>query len=145
MIAGMLLGLIAVVATYVAAAVSGVHLSFGQWIGTGLTAWLLASAVFTTLGLMMGYMVPGDNAVQVTSFVIVVLSFLGGLFYPLNQMPEFLQTLATYTPVYGISVLARAPITGDSFDIWALVNALVWFAIFLGGTVFFFRRDTKRM
>jgi ABC-2 type transport system permease protein len=145
MIAGMLLGLIAVISTYVAAAISGVHLTPLQWIATGLTAWLLAGAVFTTLGLMIGYMVPGENAAQITSFVIVILSFLGGLFYPLSQMPEFLQTIAKFTPVYGISQMARAPHTGDAFDIWALVNALVWFAIFVAGTVFFFRRDTKRV
>jgi len=145
MIAGMLLGLIAVVATYVAAAISGVHLSLLQWLGTGLIAWILAGAVFTTLGLMMGYMVPGENAAQITSFVIVILSFLGGLFYPLNQMPEFLQTIAKFTPVYGISAIARAPITGDAFDLGTLVNAIVWLAIFVGGTVFFFRRDTKRV
>lgn len=145
MIAGMLLGLLAVVATYVVGAISGVHLSAVQWISTGLTAWILASAVFTTLGLMVGYMVPGENAAQITSLVIVLLSFLGGLFYPLSTMPDFMQTIAKFTPVYGISQIARAPLTGDPFDIWSLVNAVVWLAIFIAGTAYFFRRDTKRV
>jgi ABC-2 type transport system permease protein len=145
MIAGMLLGLLAVVATYIAGAISGVQLNPAQWISTGVTAWLLASAVFTTLGLMVGYMVPGENAAQITSLVIVLLSFLGGLFYPLSSMPDFMQTIAKFTPVYGISQIARAPLTGDPFDLWSLVNAVVWLAIFVAGTAYFFRRDTKRV
>lgn len=145
MIAGMLLGLLAVVATYITGAIAGVHLTPAQWIVTGLTSWVLASAVFTTLGLMVGYMVPGENAAQITSLAIVLLSFIGGIFYPLNNMPDFLQTIAKFTPVYGIGQMARAPLTGDSFDILWLVNALVWLGIFLAGTVFFFRRDTKRV
>ena len=145
MIAGMLLGLVAVIATYVVGAVSGIQLSAGQWISTGLVGWLLASAVFTTLGLMVGYVVPGENAAQVTSLAIVLLAFIGGLFYPVSTMPDFMQTIAAFTPVYGISELARAPLTGSGFDLAALTNALVWFAVFLVGTVVFFRRDTKRV
>ncbi len=40
MIAGMALGLLAVVATYTAGAVSGIQLTPLQWIGTGLVGWL---------------------------------------------------------------------------------------------------------
>ena len=145
MIAGMLLGLVAVAATYLVGAISGIQLSAAQWISTGLVGWLLASAVFTTLGLMVGYLVPGENAAQVTSLAIVLLAFIGGLFYPVSSMPDFMQTIATFTPVYGISELARAPLTGAGFDLAALANALVWFAVFLVGTVVFFRRDTKRV
>ncbi len=145
MIAGMMLGLLAVVATYAAGAISGIQLSLTQWLVTGLTAWILAAAVFTTLGLMVGYLVPGENAAQITSLVVVFLSFLGGLFYPLSSMPDFVQTIAHFTPVYGISEIARAPLTGDAFDGWTLVNAVVWLAVFILGTAYFFRRDTKRV
>ncbi|SIR95035.1 ABC transporter permease [Microbacterium sp. RURRCA19A] len=144
LLAGMVFGLLAVVATYVVASLVGVELSAVQWIVTGVAAWLLASAVFTTLGLMVGYMVPGENVAQITSLAVVLLSFLGGLFYPLSSMPDFLQTIGKLTPVYGIAELARAPLTGDAFDLGALINALVWLAVFIAGTVYFFRRDTRR-
>ncbi|MDQ1123970.1 ABC transporter permease [Microbacterium trichothecenolyticum] len=142
--AGMMFGLVAVVATYIVASVSGVELSALQWVSTGLAAWLLAGAVFTTLGLMVGYMVPGENVAQITSLAVVLLSFLGGLFYPLSSMPDFLQTIGKLTPVYGIAELARAPLTGDAFDLGGLVNAVVWLAVFVVGTAYFFRRDTRR-
>jgi ABC-2 type transport system permease protein len=145
MIAGMVLGLLAIIATYIAGAISGIELTPFQWIATGLAAWLLAGAVFTTLGLMVGYMVPGENAAQITSLAIVLLSFLGGLFYPVSTMPDFMQTIASFTPVYGISQIARAPLTGEGVDILWFVNALVWLAIFVAGTLWAFRRDTKRV
>lgn len=145
MIAGMVLGLLAVVATYAAGAISGIQLSAAQWIGTGLVGWVLASAVFTTLGLFVGYLMPSENAAQVTSLIVVFLSFLGGLFYPLSSMPDFMQTIARFTPVYGIGELARSPLTGESFDIMWLVNALVWLVLFIAGTTWAFRRDTKRV
>jgi ABC-2 type transport system permease protein len=145
MIAGMLFGLIAIVATYAAAAIAGIQLSPIQWIATGLAAWLLAGAVFTTLGLMVGYMVRSENVAQITSLAIVVLAFIGGLFYPISTMPDFMQVIAKFTPVYGISEIAREPLTGAPFDALALINAVVWLGIFIAGTVFFFRRDTKRV
>jgi len=145
MIAGMVLGLLAVAATYAAGAISGIQLSAGQWIGTGLVGWLLASAVFTTLGLFVGYLMPSENAAQVTSLIVVFLSFLGGLFYPLSSMPDFMQTIAKFTPVYGIGELARSPLTGEAFDILWLVNALIWLVLFVAGTTWAFRRDTQRV
>lgn len=145
MIAGMLLGLFAVAATFAAGALSGVQLSPAQWIGTGLSGWILAGAVFTALGLMVGYLVPGENAAQITSLAIVLLAFLGGLFYPVSSMPDFMQSIAAFTPVYGISQIARAPLTGDTLDLLWIVNAVAWLALFVAGTAWAFRRDTQRV
>jgi len=144
MAAGMMFGLLAVIATYAVAAFAGVSLAPAQWIVTGVAAWLLAGAVFTTLGLMVGYMVPGENVAQITSLAVVLLAFVGGLFFPLSSMPDFLQTIGKLTPVYGIGELARSPLTGDAFDLGTLINAVVWLAVFVAGTVYFFRRDTRR-
>lgn len=143
--AGMLLGLVAIAATYVAAAAVGVHMSWSQWVVSGLAAWLLGAAVFTSLGLLMGYLVPGENAMQLTSLVIVFLAFLGGLFYPVSMMPHVLAQIATWTPVYGIGQLSRAPLTAASFDMDALLNVLGWLIVFVVGTALLFRRDTKRV
>jgi ABC-2 type transport system permease protein len=144
MLAGMAFGLVAVVATFVAGAVSGLNLELWQWLVCGLSSWLLASALFTTLGLLVGYLVPGDSAAQITSLITVLLSFLGGLFFPIDSMPDALQTVAKFTPMYGIGQIARAPITGDSFDLGWLINVLVWIFVFVMATSVAFKRDTKR-
>ncbi|WP_200921708.1 ABC transporter permease [Agromyces sp. Leaf222] len=144
-IAGMMLGLLAVVATYIAGAATGIRMSPEQWIASGLTAWLLGSAVFTALGLLVGYLVPGENTAQVTNLVVVFLSFIGGLFYPVDSMAPVLQDIAAFTPVYGIGQIARAPLTGQGVDLLWFLNAIAWLAIFVLGTAWAFRRDTKRV
>lgn len=143
-IAGLVVGLLAVVATYVAGAITGVRMPAADWILSGLAAWILGSLVFTALGLMCGYLIPGENAMQLTSIAVVFLSFIGGLFYPLSSMPQALQDIARWTPVYGIGELARAPLTGSSFDALGLMNAIAWLVIFSAATAMLFSRDTKR-
>ena len=145
LIAGLVFGLIAVAGTYAAGVLTGIRMAPEQWIVSGLVAWLLGGAVFTTLGLLMGYLVPGENTAQITSLIIVFFSFVGGLFYPVSMMPELLQQIAAWTPVYGIGEIARAPLTGEGFDLGALLNAAAWLAIFATGTALLFRRDTKRV
>ncbi|GAB3558300.1 ABC transporter permease [Spelaeicoccus albus] len=144
-VAGLALGLIAVGATYIAGAVSGVRMSVSDWVLSGLGAWILGSLVFTALGLMIGYMVPSENAMQLVSLVVVFLSFIGGLFYPVSMMPHVLQEVAKWTPVYGIGELSRAPLTGDGFEPLALLNAIAWLVVFTAGTVLLFRKDTRRV
>ncbi|MHA7985298.1 ABC transporter permease [Rathayibacter sp. CAU 1779] len=143
-IAGLVVGLIAVVATFVVGALTGVTMPVGDWLLSGLAVWLLGTLVFTALGLMIGYLVPSENAMQFVSLAIVLLSFLGGLFIPVTQMPDVMRDIAVWTPVYGIGELGRAPLTGDAFDVLALLNALAWLVVFTIGTALLFRRDTKR-
>lgn len=145
MIAGMLLGLLAIVATYIAGAIGGIELTRSSGSPRASPPWLLAGAVFATLGLMVGYLVPGENAAQITSLAIVFLAFLGGLFYPISSMPDFMQVIAKFTPVYGIGQIARAPLTGEGLDVLWFVNAAIWLALFVAGTAWAFRRDTKRV
>ena len=39
----------------------------------------------------------------------------------------------------------RSPLTGESFDAMWLINALIWLVLFVAGTTWAFRRDTKRV
>ena len=44
-----------------------------------------------------------------------------------------------------MGVLARAPLTGDPVSVGAIVNVVVWTAVFGLGAVLRFRRDTARV
>ncbi|WP_243062104.1 ABC transporter permease [Humibacter sp. RRB41] len=143
-VAGLVVGLVAVAATFAVGAATGVRMPIQDWLLAGLAVWLLGTLVFTTLGLMIGYLVPSENSMQFVSLAIVLLSFLGGLFIPLDQMPAVMHDIAVWTPVYGIGELGRAPLTGDAFNILALLNAIGWLAVFAAGTALLFRRDTQR-
>ncbi|HEV7171905.1 ABC transporter permease [Pedococcus sp.] len=140
----MVLGAVAVVVTYAAGASSGAHMDGVVWAETAVLAWV-GSLVFAAFGVFMGYLLPSENVMQILGPVLALLAFLGGLFVPLDQLGSTFQTIATYTPMYGLNQIVHAPLTGTAPGTAAVVNVLVWLAIFAGGAAWRFRRDTARV
>jgi ABC-2 type transport system permease protein len=143
-LSSLVLGLISVVGTFAAGFIVGVRMPVEVWILSGVAAWL-GSLVFTALGLFIGYLVPSENVMQFLGPILAILALFGGLFTPLNQFPQVIQDIARWTPVYGLGEIARAPLTGDAFDWWAVVNIVGWLLVFSVGAALVFRRDTKRV
>jgi ABC-2 type transport system permease protein len=145
MITALVLGGLSVLAVYAAGLISGrpsmpAHL----WVLTALAVWL-GSLLFAAFGLFMGYLLPTENVMQILSFALMLFAFGGGLFVPLSQFAPVLQTMATFTPLYGLNALVHAPLTGDSVTVGAVANVVVWLVVFVGGAVWRFRRDTARV
>ena len=143
-VSALVLGLIAVISTFVAGMITGVHMPMQVWILSGLVAWI-GSLVFTALGLFIGYLVPSENVMQFLGPILAVLALFGGLFTPLDNFPQVVQNIAHWTPVYGLGEIARAPLTGEAFDWFAVVNTVGWLAVFSLGAALAFRRDTNRV
>ncbi|HLQ56698.1 MAG TPA: hypothetical protein VK162_20800 [Streptosporangiaceae bacterium] len=76
---------------------------------------------------------------------MTLLAFGGGLFIPLSQYPHVLQTVAEFTPLYGLNQLAHTPLLGGSILAAWVANAIAWLAIFAGGAIWRFRKDTARV
>ncbi|MER7892432.1 ABC transporter permease [Micromonospora sp. NPDC094482] len=140
----MALGLLAVCVEFAVGAAAGVRLPAHVWLLSGLGAWL-GSLVFAAFGLFIGYLVPAENVMQFIGPILAVLAMFGGLFVPVEVLPEVLAEVARYTPVYGLGEVARAPLTGDGVSLGALVNLLAWTAVFTVGAARLFRRDTARV
>ena len=112
--------------------------------------WLIAPFVilactltFAALGVFVGYIVPGENAMQVLGPGLALLSFLGGVFIPLSQYAEAVRLIAYWTPMYGVAEVARYPLTHE-LPWYALVNVLGWLAIFIAGAAWRMSKDTSR-
>ena len=140
----MLLGAMSIVVVYAAGALTQAQMDHHLWWETALIAWV-GSLVFAAFGVFMGYLLPSDNVMQILGPGLALLAFLGGLFTPLDQMGHTFQTIAKFTPMYGVSQLTHAPLTGESPGWSAVVNVLVWLAVFAGGAAWRFRRDTARV
>jgi ABC-2 type transport system permease protein len=56
-----------------------------------------------------------------------------------------METIATFTPMYGLNQLVHAPLTGDRVDATWVLNVLFWLAVFAVGAMSRFRRDTARV
>ncbi|MGK5742160.1 ABC transporter permease [Micromonospora sp. URMC 103] len=140
----MVLGFVAVCVEYGVGAAAGVRMPADVWLLTGLGAWL-GSLVFAAFGLFVGYLFPAENVMQFIGPILAVFAMFGGLFVPIEVLPDVLADVARFTPVYGVGELARAPLTGDGVSMGALVNLVVWTVVFAVGATRLFRRDTARV
>jgi ABC-2 type transport system permease protein len=139
----MTLGLVAICGTFAVGALSGVHMPVATWIESALAAWT-CSFVFAAFGLFVGFLFPAENVMQFVGPLLAIMAMFGGLFVPLSQLPQGLQTFAKFTPMYGVGLLARAPLVGGATP-WALGSVIVWTVLFGVGAMALFRRDTARV
>ncbi|MEV4627554.1 ABC transporter permease [Micromonospora sp. NPDC049523] len=140
----MALGLVAVVVEFAVGGLSGVRMPLHVWLLAGLAAWI-GSLVFAAFGLFVGYLAPAENVMQFLGPILAILAMFGGLFVPLEVLPQAMQDIARFTPVYGVGEIARSPLTGSGFTLGAVVNVLAWTVAFGFGAARLFRRDTQRV
>ena len=158
-LASMTLGLLAVCSTFTVGALNGVHMPVETWLLCGLAAWL-ASLVFAAFGLLVGFLFPAENVMQFVGPLLAIMALFGGLFAPLNTLPQGIQTVARYTPMYGVSALAHAPLIANAAlwdarmgsvfgatndTLWAISSVTIWTILFGIGAMMMFRRDTARV
>jgi ABC-2 type transport system permease protein len=145
LITAMLLGLVPVVVVYLLGSITGAHMDAYLWPETAAIAWL-GSIVFAAFGLFMGYLLPSENVMQILGPILALLAFAGGVFVPLSQLHNQVFTdFARFTPMYGLSQLVHAPLTGETVQLGWFVNIGVWLAIFGFGAAWRFRKDTARV
>jgi ABC-2 type transport system permease protein len=113
------------------------------WIA-GAVLGLVCTLTFAALGVFVGYIVPGENAMQILGPGLALLSFLGGLFIPLSQYAHVVRLIAYWTPMYGVAEVVRSPLTHE-LPWYAVVNAVGWFALFVAGAAWRMSKDTARV
>jgi ABC-2 type transport system permease protein len=104
---------------------------------------LVCTMVFAALGVFVGYLVPGENAMQILGPGLALLSFLGNVFIPLDS-GSTLWNIAAWTPMFGVAEVSRAPLTGE-LPWYAVLNAVAWLAVFVAGAAWRMSKDTARV
>jgi ABC-2 type transport system permease protein len=125
--------------------VGGVRLDPQQWVAVGLA--LVAGALpFSAMGLAFGYLVGPNSAPAVLNLAWLPMAFASGLWIPISQLPDVVQSVAVALPPYHFVQLALGTI-GASEGGSPVVHA----AAVLGFTLLFlvvaawgFRRDEGR-
>jgi ABC-2 type transport system permease protein len=140
----LVLGIVPVIMVLGAGAILGADLSLGEWLAVAALSWF-CSLVFAAFGLFVGYLVPAENAMQFIGPLLALMSFFGGLFEPVDQMPQALQNIAPWMPTYAVGLVARSPITHSGMTVGHVADLVAWTAIFALGTAVLFRRDTSRV
>jgi ABC-2 type transport system permease protein len=110
--------------------VGGVRLGLGPW--AALTAVLWASTLpFVVLGVLVGFVASSETAYPLVTALMFLLSFFGGLFTPVGNLPTVLRYVAAFLPSFhqaslGWAVVAgRAPGLGDTGILFAYALVLV--------------------
>jgi ABC-2 type transport system permease protein len=114
------------------------------WIVSALCVWI-GSLLFAAFGLFMGFLLPADSIMQILGLIMSLFAFAGGLFVPISLLPSGVAAIAKWSPEYGLNQLVHAPLLGGGVQWTWVVNVVVWLAIFTGGAVWRFGKDTARV
>lgn len=105
---------------------------------------LLGSLSTAAMGIMVGYLLRSDGAYGVILGGFAILAFFGDNFIPLDSMPSFFRDIAPFTPLYGITMIARWPLLQGTFEWTWAAGVAAWTVIFGIVSVRRMRKDTAR-
>ena len=129
---------------FAGATIGGVSMSAGHWVETGLAVWL-GLIPFAVLGLVIGFAGTVDTVQPISMITYLGLSILGGLWFPVEAFPEFLQDVAKVTPSYWLAELGRTVVAGDGVPMTAVAVLAGW-TIALGALgAFAYSRSGKKI
>jgi ABC-2 type transport system permease protein len=63
------------------------------------------SIVFASMGLLLAQIIPANAAPGIVNIIYLPMSFLGGLWIPLSQLPRWVRPIASAMPTYHLSQL----------------------------------------
>jgi ABC-2 type transport system permease protein len=149
---GVTVAAIPVALIYTLGVITGAQAPLRVWVISAALV-LLGASVFSVYGLLFGLTFKSEGAVGAASGSLVILAFLGNLFFPLSGV---ILTIAKFTPLYGIVALARYPQTEGvlvSTDgpmtqdpLWIPVaNVAVWLTLLVLTAVLVVRRGRSRL
>jgi ABC-2 type transport system permease protein len=111
----------------------GVHMPITQWLSLGGV--LVAGAIpFCALGLAIGSFAGPQSAPATVNIIYLPLSFLAGLWIPIDFLPHGLQQFAPFLPTYHFAQIALAMLHGPvAGSIGGHVGALAGFTLIFAG------------
>ncbi|MGP3959167.1 ABC transporter permease [Nonomuraea sp. 3N208] len=121
------------------ALVAGVRLPLWTWPALVLLIWV-GVMPFAALGIAFGYTLKGQAANLAMMAVYFGLSILGGLWLPVQLMPEGMRVLAEYSPAYQAGSLGWRALAGEWPTGTAIGVLAAWTLLFAALAVWRYRR-----
>ena len=130
-------------------------LLIGMWIGGMEVLYPIAtigfifvvSVAFSSMGLLLGQLADTwDQLATMQNFFLTPLSFLGGIFYSVNMLPDWAQSISAFNPIYYMINGLRYTTLGfsDSDPQYSFVIALLM-SIGLSFIAIFSMKSGKKM
>jgi ABC-2 type transport system permease protein len=122
----------------------------GVRLGPGGLLWftvklLLGSFPMMGLGMAIGYSTSANAAPAVTNLIYLPMSFIAGIFIPINQLPNAIQTVGKLLPLYHYSQLPLETVGQNSESLGTAAIWLVgWTIVLFGIGLRFYRMDESK-
>jgi ABC-2 type transport system permease protein len=144
MVCGLALAVSSLVVLLAFGAVVGVSMPLGHWFLLAVAV-LFGSLPMLGLGMTLGYGTSSNTAPALASLIYLPMAFASGLFIPLQQMPDFIQKIGPYLPLYHLGQLGWSVVGGGTEDPWrALAWIVGWSVVLFGAAIRFYRVDQIR-
>lgn len=110
----------------------------------GLVVLALTSIPFLLLGASIGYAFSSKAAIAIIQVGMFGFAFGGGLFFPPQFFPDWLETLSRFFPSRHARELTLAAVNGVAPELWMLAGALLWTLATAALALWLYRRDEGR-
>ena len=124
------------------------RLAFGIIPGLNLIMVLLVlsgSVMFIGMGMIIAYLIKGDEAASAAFTITLPLIFLSGSIFPIGRLPPFLQAIAAISPLTYLNGGLRSAMTegsmGNAVSDLAIVSVLAVVLFGIGVAVLRWRED----
>lgn len=92
---------------------------------------LAGSFVLIFIGIAISLFKNPSSVNLVTSLTVFPMAMLSGLWWPLQTLPNWLQTIGKMMPTYSISAISNDIISGNNFQFSNLFNFVIWLVILI--------------
>ncbi|WP_248961446.1 ABC transporter permease [Sphaerisporangium perillae] len=145
MISSLLLVLPALLLVVLAAVLTQhVSLPVGEWAALIPIMWL-GTIPFAALGLIIGSLVPPDTAQPLAIIGMFGLALLGGLWFPIDMLPQTMRTIAHALPSYDYASIGWEIVAGHTPPASAVAGILGWAVALCALAIYAYRRATARV
>jgi len=110
----------------------------------GLVVLAVTSIPFLLLGASIGYAFPSKAAIAVIQVGMFGFAFAGGLFFPPQFFPDWLDAISRFVPARHARDLVIAAVEGTSPEWWMLAGVIGWTLVTAALALWLYRRDEGR-
>ncbi len=104
---------------------AGIDLSALELTRSLLTLWV-GMVPLVLLGLAVGLALKPSAVGPVTTIGMMMLALVGGLWFPFEMFPDWLQSVSLYTPTYWLGQLGAWGIIGEDLSVRGVVTLAAW-------------------
>lgn len=112
--------------TIIAWALHGISVSIFTWV-IYLVCMVIGSGLFSLMGVLISFARTNAMANILSNLTVFPMAILGGLWWPIYIMPEWIQAIGKRLPTYLFAEIVRPIVLNTSISLENVFGCLLWF------------------